>query len=230
MDNKEIQRLVKCVLSGLYKDSKSMDIITKTYDIKKSDFKSMIDEIGKTDIDDFGDTIDIQSYSDSFLLNIYMNGFDWAGVDIESNDETIISYYTDNKNFNATYYTAVGSLTMDGVKKKDYTDVSIKYAGQEAVNLKVKAWDINKIDVDYNIVNMINGNISYNEKKNGNVIDGAYKFTCKQGSEYANIEINTKIDEEFEKVTNDFAKSLENTPFADFFYSDSLLSEIPNNI
>lgn len=235
LDSKEIQRLTKCVLNGLYKDDKALDIIIKANNISKGEFKERIDKID----DEFSNSIDgtINNYSGSFFLNIYMNGFGFAGMDIEMDKQTIVSYYTDSGNF--SFNIPLATIIIDGTKNDKTTNVDIMYGGNKIMTLDVRSFEGNNIDFDYMVSN-ISGSLSY--KTSGS--NGDLKLSYKNGIDYFNMDIKKSSssnftvideekvvnlsDEEYEKVQSDFINSLGDTPLGNIIFgmnTDDMFSE-----
>ena len=233
-DKKEMARLTKCILNGLYKDSKALQIITKTY-MTKEDFKESIDMISS------------ELYENS-EFNIYTKGYQFLGFDIYENNNSQFAYYTDGSNFDILLNSdAQGTVSASGVQKNGTLVVEIKSGDYKLASLDIKEYSNNKINLDYKINTGLgddaSGKLTYIKKADKDHSNYEVKLSMKNNSNNMNLNLNLNQDkravisdidensavklteEEMQKLFNDFYTSLENTPVGALIHGTNYLED-----
>lgn len=156
IDEKNYEVIVKKFNEILLDDDKYLEIYAKFVGTNVSDVKEEY----------FSDDIEVEE-DYTLTYNIYtVSGNKVVGIDVEENGFRIVYLY-----FNENYFDLHLNLTNDedclegkdcalensmvidltGTKKKDYTEVVVKYNDSKVATLDVRSFNFDKIDLDYEI-------------------------------------------------------------------------------
>ena len=180
--DKVAKKMVKSIVKDLSKDKDFIKNVAKATGVDEDDVKEMLEQLEEEADEIKGD--------EKIKINIYTRGLTnkYSGFDISLDKEKLVSYYTDGKNIEAKLSDMVKiTAEKDGKEHK----VKVKYNGEEIATAKVRQFDENAIDLDFNVTSgdeEVSGTImlTYEEKKDS--VGGKYKFKVEYGKQYASIE------------------------------------------
>lgn len=194
LSDNAIRDLVNGTIDKLSKDSKFIQILSKLSGIDEDTVKSNMDAIKES--------TDQIEFEDKIVLNIYTYGFlnKFAGLSLEVENEEIITYVDDTKDFKITATDEDNKLEIVGKRSDSKTEIEVEYDDTKVLTLTVKEFTKEKIDISFETdiakemnIPTIGGSIyfTYNEEKTK--ISGEYKLQIDVGDYYANVSGNYKF-------------------------------------
>ncbi len=216
IDEKVVEKQTKAVIEGLLKDSHSKEILKK---IKLEDDKTLYDELDDTEVnkDEIGEV-------DTKIIIYTTSGFSsiFKGIEIESNDSKI-SYLTNNGDFDLVFDELGSKVTLKGIKKDDYTQVTLDSDFGKG-KFKVRKFEDDNIDLDYNLEandSEISGTILLKGNKD--------KFEGKVSVKIENQKLTVKFDNKSSK--DDVANySTKTTKMSESSIYENMISELSDTI
>ena len=216
IDEKVVEKQTKAVIEGLLKDSHSKEILKK---IKLEDDKTLYDELDDTEVnkDEIGEV-------DTKIIIYTTSGFSsiFKGIEIESNDSKI-SYLTNNGDFDLVFDELGSKVTLKGIKKDDYTQVTLDSDFGKG-KFKVRKFEDENIDLDYNLEandSEISGTILLKGNKD--------KFEGKVSVKIENQKLTVKFDNKSSK--DDVANySTKTTKMSESSIYENMISELSDTI
>ena len=216
IDEKVVEKQTKAVIEGLLKDSYSKEILKK---IKLEDDKTLYDELDDTEVnkDEIGEV-------DTKIIIYTTSGFSsiFKGIEIESNDSKI-SYLTNNGDFDLVFDELGSKVTLKGIKKDDYTQVTLDSDFGKG-KFKVRKFEDENIDLDYNLEandSEISGTILLKGNKD--------KFEGKVSVKIENQKLTVKFDNKSSK--DDVANySTKTTKMSESSIYENMISELSDTI
>ncbi len=194
LSDNAIRDLVNGTIDKLSKDSKFIQILSKLSGIDEDTIKTYMDEMKNS--------TDQIEFEDKIVLNIYTYGFlnKFAGLSLEVENEEIITYVDDTKDFKITVDDGGDRLEIVGKRSDSKTEIEVEYDDTKVLTLTVKEFTKEKIDISFETdiakemnIPTIGGSIyfTYNEEKTK--ISGEYKLQIDVGDYYANVYGNYKF-------------------------------------
>lgn len=215
MDSKLIEDTYNKVIDGLIKDKKTSKTLASLFEVEESKLK-------ETMKGDFS-TLDNKN---KIKISIYTAGRknDIIGYDVEYNNKIILSYYTNNGDFELVIDNSddgesngievtdkIESKTIiSGEKNGDKTNVTIKYNDKTLATLVVSQWDDKKKAFSYKIDldgDSITGDFDLNNTSSGKNKKFSIKLSAKSGSDEISLDINFGIDFDAKIVDIDTSKA-----------------------
>ena len=228
IDTALAKNMVKHIVEGFKNDKDAMSIL-KNFGIDEAAMDQMMDVEG----------LELEQ---NISVVIYVLKGENVGYEIVEGEDKFI-YYTNNGNF-----ILEGSVSAEGKKQEikvtgkkdgDKTNVSIKIDGKELASLVVSKWSENEIDLTYSISGVISGDFKFNVKSGSDKDEYHVEFKLEQQGQYIKViadlvddwtsdipsmNVSTAeqlTEEELEKVLNDFATAIEQSPLFELFESMS---------
>ena len=255
IDYENYIRTEKFIVDGLVEDDKIIEILAKFQEVTKEEVKKELEEESEL-LEDYQND-DNDDLDGILYFNIYTYGLNNTiiGFSITSNqNDSELHYYNKDGNFelvadihfdNENSSDDLVNIELDDVNisfigKKDgkNTNVTLKINDNELLNLVVKEWNKNKIDLDYNLKygnDEIKGTLVYSNDLNNerlkidleasvSIKDESLKVTLSfiedWTSEVANIntkESSTLDEAKMAEIEQDFENSLTKTTLGSLF-------------
>ena len=255
IDYENYIRTEKFIVDGLVEDDKIIEILAKFQEVTKEEVKKELEEESEL-LEDYQND-DNDDLDGILYFNIYTYGLNNTiiGYSITSNqNDSELHYYNKDGNFelvadihfdNENSSDDLVNIELDDVNisligKKDgkNTNVTLKINDNELLNLVVKEWNKNKIDLDYNLKygnDEIKGTLVYSNDLNNerlkidlkasvSIKDESLKVTLSfiedWTSEVANIntkESSTLDEAKMAEIEQDFENSLTKTTLGSLF-------------
>ena len=198
IDKAKFSSMYKAITDGLYKDAKSMEIIAKL-GISKEDFKKDYMDVDYNEIDnDF-----------KIIVNIYTVKADVVGFDLNSKDQKVIYYYSNDGNFESALMPGdENEVSFVGVKDGDSTNATLKSGKDELAKFKIYTFTDTEVKFDYTFdldeSSKMTGTIGV--KEDGNTTE--LEFSANSGKEYIKLKGKVKINEEANIASFDESKAV----------------------
>lgn len=242
------KKMSTTIQNGLADDDKVLDILVKLDGGTKDEIKESLKSTDEIDDDSIDKDLVITT-------NIYTYGLknEIIGFRINTNEDDNFHYYSKDENYfeikssiknDTVETTGAQNVTYSIVGKKEgnVTGVTISYNDKVISNLKVREWNENLIDFDYEIIaddSKITGSFKLNKKLTKEKLNYVINLGVKIGEEYinstlefnedwtsevANINTGTAVtltQEELSSVQQNFLTSLMSTPIGILFQTVS---------
>ena len=197
-----VKDLMKKLSNSLSKNDKLID---KIADLSKTD-KNKI----KENIETWGKEENFNNFDEKVSLIIYTKGLTnkFVGIALKNDNDKLVYYNYKNNGYMASISDGKAVMEITSKKEKENTNISINTISNnqktEVVNMVVKKFDFENIDIDYTIndTNKITGTIVATSKSSGKKTDSQFKFTV-NSTDNNKLEIIMNLTVEKGKTVND---------------------------
>ena len=186
LDKKSSKYFLKTFAKTLKNDKKFLKAIDKLADNMDLEFDS--DEIkdGLSELIEEADDIEIEK-DEVVTISIYTKGLfnDVVGFKLKEGKEELIEYYSHKGNTELVINDGDEKVVLSGIKEGKKTNYTLKVGKVKVAKFTVRAWEQEKVDLDYTIYGdsfgiggeEVSGTIYVSAKEGKHDITGEYKFS-----------------------------------------------------
>lgn len=207
LTDKAVQSIAEDTLDKLLDDDKFIEIVADITEQEKDEVKDYLQELR--------DTTDEIEIEDKIVLNVYTQGLlnDFAGFSIEVENEEVLTYIDDGKNFRVTIASDYvdKDIVIEGSRDGKSIKITYEYDEENNLEIDIKEFSNEKIDVTLSVTidgDKLSGSFYISCKEETSKVSGDYKLSISYNDEYVSLNGSYKFTAEDKLDIPDLSKAI----------------------